>query len=204
MSVFEYLYRSLRKIKNLILSACHYFGTYLKFCGNAVQFHDFTSNGVPEVFKFRSAIFMIGKNLRMNNGIYGNPIGRSQACIFVVGKNARLEIKNNVGLSSVAIVCHHSITIGNNVKIGGGVCIYDTDFHALDPLKRGNAQSDFQNKINKPVEIKDCAFIGAHSTILKGVTIGENSIIGACSVVTQNVPDNQMWAGNPAKFIREI
>ena len=52
--------------------------------------------------------------------------------------------------------------------------------------------------------IKDNAFIGAHSIILKGVTIGENSIIGAGSVVTKSVPDNQIWAGNPARFIRNI
>ncbi|WP_212635306.1 acyltransferase [Pseudozobellia thermophila] len=52
--------------------------------------------------------------------------------------------------------------------------------------------------------IKDRAFIGAYSIILKGVTIGENAIVGAGSVVTKSVPDNQIWAGNPAKFIRSI
>ena len=52
-------------------------------------------------------------------------------------------------------------------------------------------------------KIKDDVFIGAYSFVLKGVTIGNNSIIGACSVVTKNVPDNEIWAGNPAKFIRK-
>lgn len=63
---------------------------------------------------------------------------------------------------------------------------------------------DRASKITKPVTIKENAFIGAHSTILKGVTIGKNSIIGACSVVTKNVPDNEIWAGNPAKFVKKI
>ena len=61
-----------------------------------------------------------------------------------------------------------------------------------------------KHRAEKPVAICDNAFIGAKSIILKGVTIGENSVIGAGSVVTKSVPANQIWAGNPAKFIREI
>ena len=59
-------------------------------------------------------------------------------------------------------------------------------------------------KRNEPVFIADNVFIGAHVTVLKGVTIGENSIIGACSVVTKHVPANEIWAGNPARFIKKI
>ena len=56
----------------------------------------------------------------------------------------------------------------------------------------------------KPVLIRQGAFIGAHSIILKGVTIGRHSVIGAGSVVTHDVPDNEIWAGNPAVFVRRI
>ena len=52
--------------------------------------------------------------------------------------------------------------------------------------------------------IKDNAFIGSHSTILKGVTIGENAVIGACSLVSKDIPANEIWAGNPIKFIKKI
>ena len=55
-----------------------------------------------------------------------------------------------------------------------------------------------------PVVIKDGAFIGAHCIILKGVSIGEKSVVGAGSVVTKSIPDGEIWAGNPAKFIRRI
>lgn len=59
-------------------------------------------------------------------------------------------------------------------------------------------------RASAPVIIEDNAFIGARSIILKGVTIGANSIIGAGSVVTKSIPANEIWAGNPAKFIRKI
>ena len=56
----------------------------------------------------------------------------------------------------------------------------------------------------KPVRLKRGCWIGAGATILPGVTVGENSIVGAASVVTKDVPDNEIWAGNPAKFIKKI
>ncbi len=170
--------------------------------GNGVSFYNFKSNGMPFIMVSRGGRMHIGRDFFMNNGLNGNPIGRPQRCTFIVGKNARLEIKNNVGVSSTAIVCHQSIVIGNNVKIGGGVCIYDTDFHSLNPIERRNPKIDVSKKKNHAIEIEDDVFIGAHSTILKGVKIGKNSIVGACSVVTRNIPENQIWAGNPAKFIR--
>ena len=55
-----------------------------------------------------------------------------------------------------------------------------------------------------PVIIKDGVFIGADTLILKGVTIGEKSVIGAGSIVTRNVPAGKIWAGNPAKFLRRL
>jgi acetyltransferase-like isoleucine patch superfamily enzyme len=63
---------------------------------------------------------------------------------------------------------------------------------------------NMEHKAKAPVVIKDNAFKGAYSIVLKGVIIGENSIIGAGLVVTKSVPNNQIWAGSPAKFIREI
>ena len=148
--------------------------------------------------------FSIGENLSMNNCIGGNPIGCYNRCTFFVDKGANLKIGSNLGISQAAIICHLSIQIGNNVKIGGGARIYDTDFHAIDPELRLDLKTDFANKGKIPVVIEDNVFIGAYSTILKGVTIGQNSIIGACSVVTKNVPLNEIWAGNPAKFIRNV
>jgi acetyltransferase-like isoleucine patch superfamily enzyme len=176
----------------------------LIFWGNNIRHKDFDTSGIPYVSVAIGGSCSIGKNLLMNNGVRGNPIGCYERCTFFVDKGAKLSIGNNLGISQAAIICHSNISIGNNVKIGGGVCIYDTDFHSLDSKLRSNISTDYPNKITIPVSIHDNAFIGAHSLILKGVIIGENSIIGAGSVVTKPVPANQIWAGNPAKFIRQL
>ena len=81
--------------------------------------------------------------------------------------------------------------------------MFTSDFHSLDPIIRAGGE-DQANKKRAPVVLCDNLFIGAHSTILKGVTVGENSIVGAGSVVTKNIPANQIWGGNPAKFIRNL
>jgi acetyltransferase-like isoleucine patch superfamily enzyme len=143
----------------------------------------------------------IGKNFTVNSGNNYNVIGRQQKTILWVEGN--LTIGENVGMSSTAIICNHSISIGNDVIIGGNTVIYDTDFHALDPALRGTSD-DRKNAKKKPVIINDHVFIGAHTTILKGVTIGRNSIVGACSVVSKDIPENEIWAGNPAHFIKSL
>lgn len=179
--------------------------TYMKFLMNGVRFDaDFISRGVPIINVNLKGYFSVGKQFFMHSGKYFNMIGRQQRCYFIVGKNAELQIGNNVGISSTAIVCQNKITIADNVRIGGGVVIYDTDFHSLNHQHRTAVPENLTTINTSPVYIMEYAFIGAHSIILKGVTIGKRSIIGAGSVVTKSVPDNEIWAGNPAKFIKSI
>lgn len=203
-SIITFLYKGFRKVYFKFLNYFEKFLTVFVFYINNVNFSKFSTTGVPFVIVSEKAKLTIGLNFRMHNILRGNPIGRSQKCVFFVGKGANLKIGNNVGISQAAIVSHKNIEISDNVKIGCGVCIYDTDFHSLDFSIRENALLDIQNKVDKAVYIKKNVFIGAHSTILKGVVIGENSIVGACSVVTKNIPSNEIWAGNPAKFIKKI
>jgi len=198
------IYKAFRKVFLFIKTIIEHSLCAFLFYANNVQIENFMSNGIPYLSIAIGGKCTIGNGLKMNNGLSGNPIGRPQRCVFFVDKGAVLKIGESLGISSAALVAHQSITIGNNVKIGGGVCIYDTDFHSLDSKIRKNEGLDIKSKQKSPVIINDNVFIGAHSTILKGVTIGENSIIGTCSVVTKNVPENEIWAGNPAKFIRKI
>ncbi|UTN04633.1 acyltransferase [Flavobacterium bizetiae] len=128
-------------------------------------------------------------------------LGKNNKCKFFVSKNAELILGNNIGMSNVVIVATKSIIIGNNIMIGGGVTIVDSDFHSLNPC-HWHTDEDEKNMVNSPVIINDNVFIGMDSIILKGVTIGNNVVIAAGSVVSKSIPENQIWGGNPAKFIR--
>ena len=199
-SFFVIVYKGLRRLKYTLLAPFQYWLTSLLFYCNNVNRGTFSTRGVPFISVARGSRFVIGNNFTMNNIMAANPIGRVQKCSFFVDRNASLEIGNNVAISFTAISCSLQIVIKDNVMIGGGTCIYDTDFHPLSAEDR--LADNYENTVNSPVVIESNVFIGANSTILKGVTIGKNSIIGACSVVTKNVPPNEIWAGNPAKFIK--
>lgn len=164
----------------------------------------FQTNGIPYVRVSRTGKLVIGQDCRINSGDHHNVIGRQQRTILTVGKEANLTIGNRVGMSSTAIICHHKITIGDDVLIGGNVVIYDCDFHPLDANLRSTTNDHLTTSKKAPVTIGDRVFIGAHSTILKGATIGANSIVGSGSVVTNDIPENEIWAGNPAKKIKSI
>jgi len=146
---------------------------------------------------------IFGQNVKINSSRKSNHIGEANRTIFKIkNKEAIISIGNNTGISNSAFVCRKRIIIGDYVKIGGGVKIYDSDAHSLNYNKRMDSNTDIM--IKKEVVLKNHCFIGAYSIILKGVTIGEKSIIGAGSVVTKNIPDGEIWAGNPAKFIKKL
>ena len=146
----------------------------------------------------------IGSDFACSSGNMSNAMGRNVRSYIKVDPNAYLKIGNNVGISSATLWCSVSITLEDNVKIGAMTIITDTDAHALDPVLRADYRTDAIHAKKKPVVIKENAFIGACCIIGKGVTIGKNSIVGAGSVVTRDIPDNEIWAGNPAQFIRKI
>lgn len=145
---------------------------------------------------------IIGDSVRINSSYKFNPIGGDVRTMLITHNDGRITIGNNVGISNSTIVAKQSVTIEDHVLIGGSCKIYDTDFHSLEYDYR--MQKPDMHIKSAPVLIKNGAFIGAHSIILKGITIGEKSIVGAGSVVTKDIPDGEIWAGNPAKFIRKV
>ncbi|WP_170178394.1 acyltransferase [Flammeovirga pectinis] len=145
----------------------------------------------------------IGDSFRANSGVNFNPIGGDIVLRLISKKDSVLIIGNNVGISNSTIFCSKKILIGNNVLIGGGCKFWDTDFHSLDVETR-NSDDDYFKAAKKEIIINDNVFIGSNSIILKGVTIGKNSIIAAGSIVSKNIPANEIWGGNPCKFIRNL
>lgn len=144
----------------------------------------------------------IGDNVTINSSTWSNPIGGGTRTQFQTIGHGRITIGNSVGISNAAITSASEVKIGNNVLIGAGVRIYDTDFHSIDPTERINERLD--SILKKPIIIEDNVFVGAGSIILKGVTIGKNSVVGAGSIVTKSIPPNEVWAGNPAKKIHSL
>jgi acetyltransferase-like isoleucine patch superfamily enzyme len=144
----------------------------------------------------------IGVSTKINSSKYRNIIGGDTRTSIIVNKGATLSIGKEVKISNSAFQCTNSITIGDYVMIGGSCKIWDTDFHSLDPEVRRSTPNEGAR--TAPIVIKDNVFIGGFSIILKGVTIGENSIIAAGSVVSKDIPANEVWGGNPAKFIRTL
>lgn len=145
---------------------------------------------------------IISEGVKINSRYSANPIGGQQFCTMIVEKNASLFIGENSAISNCTIVSRESIKIGKNVFIGGDCKIYDTDFHSINLYDR--LKTVDKNIKSKPIVIEDGVFIGEGVTILKGVKINKEAVIGAGSVVTKDIPNSEIWAGNPAKFIRKI
>ena len=152
----------------------------------------------------------IGDDVHFTSGDGVNPICRNiRGCIHTDHQNSTITIGNHVGMSSPCLWIRDSLTIGDHVKIGGNCLIMDTDTHQIDFLSRRGQKPANKNDItttvqSKPIVIEDDVWIGANCIILKGVTIGARSVIGAGSVVTKSIPADCIAAGNPCRVIREL
>lgn len=146
----------------------------------------------------------IGHDVRIRSSERANPIGCGTKVCLQVGRGGRIKIGNGVAMSNAAIACKQQVTIDDGVMLGGGVRIYDNDFHSLNAAMRNGVSKEREIIKARPIHIKRNAFVGAGCFILKGVTIGEASVIGAGSVVRTDIPDGQVWAGNPAVYIRDL
>jgi maltose O-acetyltransferase len=105
------------------------------------------------------------------------------------------QINNNVYIKSEG----PGIRIGARALLGSGIEILDSDFHELDPERRRGGTPRMA-----PVELGENVFVGNGTRILKGVTIGADSVVGAGSVVTSSIPAGVVAGGNPARVVREL
>ena len=112
--------------------------------------------------------------------------------------SGRIEIGDYVLISpGTRISASDEIVIGNSVMMANSVYITDSDWHGIyDRTERDDRVT--------PVHVHDNAWLGDHCVVLKGVTIGENSVVAANAVVSKDVPPNVVVAGNPARVVKEL
>ena len=135
--------------------------------------------------------------------------------------SGEVKIGNNVHIGGATFISKSSITIGNDVTMAWGITIYDHNSHSIHWGERQNdnkqcyedyvnfegnniVNKDWTNVRTTSISIKDKVWIGFGVTILKGVTIGEGAVVGACSVVTKDVPSWTVVAGNPAVVVKKL
>jgi acetyltransferase-like isoleucine patch superfamily enzyme len=124
-----------------------------------------------------------------------NLIGVNRPCIIAtLAPGAEIEVGPGCGLSGTVISAAQRITLGEDVRCGANTFITDTDWHTNDPRVGPDA----------PVIIEDNVWLGVNVTVLKGVNIGKNTVVGAGSLVTKSLPENVVAAGMPARVIREL
>lgn len=142
-------------------------------------------------------------NGRVSIGVFPSPFFFN-GYAYIEARNPGTKIMIGDGCwfnnNFVAISEHKSITIGRNVLIGTFVEIYDSNFHGLEPDRRRISSPDEAAE----VIIEDNVFLGSNVKVLKGVTIGRDSVIANGAIVTKSIPPGVVAGGNPAKVLRML
>ena len=159
-------------------------------------------------------VFRFLRNKQSGALVFGKHDSVYAGCSFSIGVNGRCTVGDFTLLNGALVMAEEKIEIGSHCLISWNVGIADSDFHPLEPAQRlidAQALAPFfkdrppRPKLKTvPVKISDNVWIGMNATILKGVTIGENSVVAAGSVVTKSVPPNTVVAGNPAVFVKQL
>lgn len=154
----------------------------------------------------------VGDYFTISSGDNFNPLCRNiKGCIVAERANTIIKIGNNVGMSSPCLWAKQEIIIGDYVNVGGDCIIIDSDAHNLDWHIRDSCKMynlkeslDIHTAKCAPIHIGSHVLIGTRCIILKGVTIGDGSVIAAGSIVTKDVPSNVIAGGNPCKVIKQL
>jgi acetyltransferase-like isoleucine patch superfamily enzyme len=155
--------------------------------------------GRPLLSVAPGSTFVLSDDVRINSALRSNPMGCFQPSVLrTQAPGAELRLDPRVGISAAIICAGREIIIGSDTIIGAGAMLIDNDFHASNP--DGTWRTEYQEGA-RPIRVGRCVFIGSRAIILKGVTIGDSAIIGACAVVTRDVPPFAIVAGNPARVV---
>ena len=145
----------------------------------------------------------LGKNVKIYNfvNLYGCEIGDNTKIGTFVEIQKGAKIGRNCKISSHTFICE-GVTVEDNVFIGHNVTFIN-DAYPRATAEDGELQTE-EDWVCIPTLIKKGSSIGSSTTLLCGVTVGENAIIGAGSIVTKNVAENTIVAGNPARILRKL
>lgn len=150
------------------------------------------------------AAVRIGRGVQLVGGYGINRIGRNLATCLSAGAGAEIRIGDGVGISDSCLWAMERIEIGDHANIGADCIILDHDAHSLEAAHRRDYSIDKGHIATAPVIIGEDVLLGARCIVLKGVHIGARSVVGAGSVVTKDIPEDEIWAGNPARKIRPV
>lgn len=150
--------------------------------------------GSPIFLRAANSQIRIGSRFENRNIYWSNPLGISQRSLFCTWlPGAEISIGNDVGLSGTVICASSRITIGSGTVIGANSTIIDSDFHPVVSSARRYSREGIGVK---PVTIGENVFIGTRCLILKGVSIGNDSVIAAGSTVYTSVPAHSLYTTN--------
>src|SRR5579884_2721340 len=120
--------------------------------------------------------------------------------LITYSPDAVIKIGDNTRLNGAGLMAARGITVGCNCLVGSAV-IVDTDFHSVNPDRRTNPGAKVKSA---PITIGNNVWLAGQTAVLKGVTIGDNSVVGFRGVVVSNVPSNVVVAGNPVRVVKQL
>jgi acetyltransferase-like isoleucine patch superfamily enzyme len=157
---------------------------------------------MPIIQRHRCSEIVLGDQLSLRSWPRTNPLVPHHPVVFATRRaGSAIRVGDGCGFTGTTFVAADHIKVGNRVQIGANASVVDTDFHPLRPAER---MRNFNAGAAAPIVIEDDVFVGMDSLILKGVTVGEGSVVGAGSVVSRDVPSGTVVAGNPATVVRDL
>ena len=175
----------------------------LQFAWHGVAWgQDWRIFGRPILQRHRGSQINVGDGLSLRSWPRSNPLAPTAPVVLSTRRaDAELTIGDDCGFTGTTLVAADRVVIGDRVLVGGNASIVDFDFHPLTPEARAE---NINAGTAAPIVIEDDVFVGVDALILKGVTVGEGAVVGAGSVVTQDVSPRTVVAGNPATVVRTL